>query len=319
MNAKREQTDWRSLIEEAGRRVYALAVQTPTIHVCLAKGSTGVYLKLENTQRTGSFKIRGATNKVLTLSDDEVRRGAVASSTGNHGIAVAAAGCFRKMKTDIFVAAQTSRTKLDKIRAYGANIRLAGENPLEAELAARSQAEREGKTYISPYNDVMVVAGQGTVAAELAEQVSDLDAVFVAVGGGGLIAGIGEYLSAVSPRTKIVGCWPENSPVMYECLRASKIVHVAEEYTVSESTGGGIEPGSITLELCRRTIHQKVLVPEQEIIRAMRWAKARGMDIEGSAGLALAAYLQCAEEFRSLRCAVILCGGNSTPEVQRLL
>src|SRR5205823_12224062 len=116
-------------------------------------------------------------------------------------------------------------------------------------LAARRAAAESGKTFISPYNDPDVIAGQGTIGVELYGQVPELDSVFAAVGGGGLIGGIGSYLKTVSPQTAIVGCWPENSPVRYQCLRAGRAVEVPELATLSESTAGGLEPESVTLEI----------------------------------------------------------------------
>src|SRR5262249_30433134 len=156
------------------------------------------------------------------------------------------------------------------IEGLGARIHHAGDDPLTAELAARRAAEESGRVFISPYNDLDVVAGQGTIAVEMLEQLPALDAVFVAVGGGGLIGGIGAYLKEAAPGCEIVGCWPENSPVMHECLRAGKIVEVPERPTLSESTAGGLEPGSVTFDLCRRVIDRSVLVTEEEILAAMR-------------------------------------------------
>ena len=144
--------------------------------------------------------------------------------------------------------------KWKKIAAYGARIHTVGDNPLEAELAARAAADESGRTYISPYNDWQVIAGQGTIAVELLRQVEHIDAVFVATGGGGLISGIGSYLRARSPDTEVIACWPENSRVLYECVRAGQIIDFPETYTLSKSTAGGVEPGSITFELARRVI-----------------------------------------------------------------
>jgi threonine dehydratase len=143
-----------------------------------------------------------------------------------------------------------------------------------------------------------------------------LDAVFVAVGGGGLIGGIGSYLKAVSPETEIVGCWPQNSPVMYECLRAGKVVDVAELPTLSESTAGGLEPESVTLEVCRRAIDRCVLVSEAEILAAMRLIlETEHWVIEGAAAVAVAAYLKEAPRYQGKTAAIVLCGRNVSPEV----
>ena len=183
---------------------------------------------------------------------------------------VAAAAAARGIAAEVFVSSQVSSAKAHRIEALGARLRCAGDDPLTAEISARRTAEQSGRTFISPYNDLDVVAGQGTIAVELARQLPNLDAVFVAVGGGGLIAGIGAYLKAVSPATEIVGCWPENSPVMLECMRAGRVVDVPEQATLSKVPPGGLEPGSVTLDLCRSLIDRAVLVPEAGILAAMR-------------------------------------------------
>jgi len=255
--------------------------------------AAGVYLKLEHLQHTGSFKFRGASNKIALLTPAQSAAGVVTASNGNHGLGVAAASRARGIAAEVFVSSQVSPAKARRIQALGARLHCAGDDSLFAELAARRAAEESGRVFISPYNDLDVVAGQGTIGVELHRQLPDLDAVFVAVGGGGLIGGIGAYLKAVSPRTEIVGCWPENSPVMERCLEAGRIVDVAEQPTLSESTAGGLEPGSVTFDLCRRVIDRAALVTEEEILSAMRWVlDTEHWVIEGAAAVAVAAFLK---------------------------
>jgi threonine dehydratase len=153
-----------------------------------------VYFKLENRQSTGSFKFRGATNRLLTLSDEQRAQGCVAASSGNHGAAVACATQKLGVKGVIFVPEQTSSAKVDKIKSYGGDVRFFGTDGLDTEQHARSFAEQNGKFYLSPYNDEEVMAGQGSCGVEIVEDLPDVDAVFVAVGGGGLIGGIGAVL-----------------------------------------------------------------------------------------------------------------------------
>jgi threonine dehydratase len=206
------------------------------------------------------------------------------------------------------------------MEGYGASVVHAGREPLDAELAARKAAARSGKVFISPYNDIDVIVGQGTIGVELHRQVPGLNAVFVAAGGGGLIGGIGAYLKAVSPRTEIVGCWPENSPVLWECMRAGSIVEVAERPTLSESTAGGLEPGSVTLDLCRRVVDRGVLVSEAEILGAMRRVlETEHWLIEGAAGVAVAAFLKESARYAGKTVAIILCGRNLSVEVLKQL
>jgi threonine dehydratase len=164
------------------------------------------------------------------------------------------------------------------------------------------------------------MAGQGTIAIELLQQEPRLDAVFVAVGGGGLIGGIGAWLKSVSPKIEIVGCWPENSRVLYESMKAGRVVDVPEQPTLSESTAGGLESGSVTLEVCKSVIDRCVLVAEDEILAAMRQVLAsKGWLMEGAAGVSLAAFLKEPARYSGKKVAVIICGGNVSPEVRERL
>lgn len=302
----------------AYERIRPLIRETPLEESTELAAGQPVYLKLEHLQRTGSFKFRGASNKIALLTPQQATAGVVAASNGNHGMGVAAAAAARGIAAEVFVSSQVSPAKAGRIEALGARLTCAGADPLTAELAARKAAEASGRVFISPYNDLDVVAGQGTIGVELALQMPDLDAVFVAVGGGGLIAGIGAYLKAVSPATEIVGCWPENSPVMLECMLAGRVVDVAEKPTISESTAGGLEPGSVTLDLCRQVIDRSILVPEEGILAAMRLVlEKEHWVIEGAAALAVAAYLQEAKKYAGRKVAIVLCGRNVSPEVLR--
>jgi len=313
--------EWHARIVEASQRIYELVEPTPVAMMEDSRrlGSVHAFLKQEHLQRTGSFKLRGATNRVLSLSPGEAARGVVTSSTGNHALGVATAARHRAVDAEVYVSSQISAKKLRLIEELGARIRQYGNTPLEAELAARAAAVAAGKIYISPYNDPHVIAGQGTIGMELAQQVASIDAIYVAVGGGGLVSGIGTYIKSVSPGTEVVGCWPKNSRVMYECLRAGKIIDFPEQPTLSESTAGGVESGAITFELCTRLIDRSVLVSEVEALDAMRWAHQRGWMVEGAAAVAIAALLRDARRQRGRTVVVISCGGNSSPEVLAML
>lgn len=276
----------------------------------------GAFLKLEHLQHTGSFKLRGASNKIALLTPGQAAAGVVTASNGNHGLGVAAASQARGIAAEVFVSSHVAASKVRRIEAMGARIHCAGADPLTAELAARRAAVASGRVFISPYNDLDVVAGQGTIGVELHRQLPHFDAVFVAVGGGGLIGGIGEYLKAVSPQTEIVGCWPENSPVMHECLKAGRIVEVAERPTLSASTAGGLETDSVTFDICRRVITRSVLVSEEEILGAMRLIlETEHWVIEGAAGVAVAAFLKEASRWQGKNAIIIICGRNVSAEV----
>jgi threonine dehydratase len=303
----------REAITAAYERIRPFVRETPLERSAdLGAGEdVSVFLKLEHLQRTGSFKFRGASNKIAMLTPEQAAAGVIAASNGNHGLGVAAAAEMRGISAEVYVSSQVSPAKAQRIERHGARIRSVGDDPLAAEVAARRAAGEAGKVFISPYNDADVIAGQGTIAVELERQLSRINAVFVAVGGGGLIGGIGAYLKAVSPRTEIVGCWPENSPVLYECLRAGSIVDVAERPTISESTSGGLEPGSVTLDVCRKAIDRSVMVSEDEILSAMRLVlETEHWVVEGAAGVAVAAFRKEARRYAGKNVVIVLCGRN---------
>lgn len=270
-----------------------------------------IYLKCEHLQHTGSFKFRGASNKIRLLSPAQRQQGVITASTGNHGQGVALAGKLAGVPVTVYASTVASSLKLDAIRALGGEVVTLDTDPLSVELEAAEQASRSGKSYVSPYNDAQVIAGQGTIGYELFEQMPEVDAVFVAVGGGGLISGIAAAFRHLRPQTRIVGCWPEKSPIMERCLAAGRIVEVEEQDTLSDATAGNLEPGSITFPLCQQLIERKVLVSEEEIREAMKAvARYERWMIEGAAGVALAGAIKLAAEFQGQRVAVILCGRN---------
>lgn len=301
-------------------RMSVTLTQVDDVSSLLPNTTARLLFKREDLQQTGSFKLRGASNKILSLTSAQAAAGVVAASNGNHGMGVAAAARRSGIAAEVFVSEHVSPEKARRIQELGATIRRAGADPLDAELAARAAAEQTGRIFISPYNDVDVMAGQGTIAVELLQQAGHIDAVFVAVGGGGLISGIGTYLKSASPHTQIIGCWPENSPVLYESMKAGKILEVNERPTVSESTAGGLEPESLTLQVCRRVIDRCVLVSEAEILTAMRLVRDKqGWLMEGAAGVALAAFLKERERYKGKTAVIIICGGNLSEKVREKL
>ncbi|HEY1501245.1 MAG TPA: threonine/serine dehydratase [Acidobacteriaceae bacterium] len=313
---------WGEAVLRAYDRIRVAVRRTPIEEIsglipdCRAR----VFAKLEDEQETGSFKLRGATNRILQLTSEEKRQGVVAASNGNHGLGVAAAAKRAGVSAEIYVSRQVAPQKAKRIEKLGARIRQEGSDPLDAEIIGRQRAMESGRVFISPYNDPDVLAGQGTIAVELLEELPRLDAVFAAVGGGGLIGGIGAYLKHASPQTEVVGCWPENSPVLFESMKAGWILPVAEKPTISESTAGGLEEGSITLEVCTAVIDTCVLVSEEEILEAMRLVRrAKGWLIEGAAGVALAAFLKTAHRYEGRTVAIVICGGNLSEKVGGLL
>jgi threonine dehydratase len=292
----------RESIEAAALRIQPYIRETP-----VEQSDNNVWLKCEQMQRSGSFKLRGALNSILSLSPDALARGVVTASTGNHGRAVATALAALGARGTVYLPHSAPAVKVRALRRFS-NIELVfdGDEGGATELAARSVAERQGRPYISPYNDSTVIAGQGTLGLEFAAQCPSLDAVFIAVGGGGLISGI-----ASAMRCQIVGCWPENSVAMYESMRAGQIVAPPERPTLSDATAGSVEPGAITLDLCRSLIDDCVLVSEAEIADAIRFMIAEHqMIVEGAAGVAVAAYRKTAARYAGRSVGIVLCGGN---------
>jgi threonine dehydratase len=268
-------------------------------------------LKCEHLQPTGSFKVRGAANKIRVLDESARRAGVITASTGNHGQGVARAGTLAGVTVTVYVGSSTGPQKMAAIRALGAEVVMIDGPPIEAELEARRQAELQGKTYISPYNDLDVVAGQGTIGVELARQAPDLAAVFVSVGGGGLISGIGTALKRLSPNTRVIGVWPENSPCMLDALKAGASVDTVEYPTLSDATAGAVEAGSVTIPICTEVIDETTTVTESEIAAALRTvAQTDRWIIEGAAGVAVAGLVKCAAAFRGRKVAAVLCGRN---------
>ncbi|MCP4625887.1 MAG: threonine/serine dehydratase [bacterium] len=272
---------------------------------------TNVYFKLENLQYTGSFKVRGAMNKVLSLSQAERDRGVVTASTGNHGAATAfSLGKFAAAGI-VFVPQNASSGKVQAIERLGAEVRHYGDDGAVTEAHARQYARNHGMTYISPYNDPQVIGGQGTIAVELAGQLDKIDVVFAALGGGGLISGIAGHLKSIRPEVKIIGCSPKNSQVMIESIKVGKILDLPSLPTLSDGTAGGVEPNSITFDLCRNLVDEYETVTETEIEAGLRqYLQIHHILIEGSAAVAVAACVKQGVRWAGKNVIVILCGAN---------
>jgi threonine dehydratase len=289
--------------------------ETPLIHAFSLSQLTGcdVYLKLENIQHTGSFKVRGALNTMLALPPARREKGVVAASTGNHGAAVAFAARTLDMNALVFVPEGAAEAKVPRIRTFGAEVRTHGSDCVDAESHARRYAQAHAMTYVSPYNDARVIGGQGTIGVEIARQQPEIDVVIASLGGGGLISGIATYLKAVNDAIRIIAASPQNSCVMAASVKAGRILDKASQPTLSDGTAGGIEPGAITFDLCRALVDDYVLIAEDEIREALRlMVETQPMLIEGAAAVAVAALLKRQAEFQDQRVAVVLCGANGS-------
>jgi threonine dehydratase len=276
---------------------------------CESGGS--VFLKLENLQHTGSFKVRGAFNRLMTLTATQREAGIVAASSGNHGLATAFAMNHLGIEGEILLPENASPLKIRRLERLGVALRLHGASCEATESHARRQAEKTGRVYISPYNDPFVVGGQGTIGMEILDRLPQVDCIMASVGGGGLIAGIAGVVKHRRHAIRIVGCLPERSPAMALSVRAGRIVAAPVGETLSDGTAGGIEPGAVTFAPCRSLVDDWVLVSEAEIRRAMvRVFDNHGLVIEGAAAVTVAGFLKMAPRFSGKTVALVVCGGN---------
>jgi len=303
-------------VDAALERIAIHIRRTPVEFSHSMSNSSGckVLLKLENLQVTGSFKARGAVNKMSLLALENPEK-IITASSGNHGSAVAYASQILELDSLIFLPETVSSAKLSKIEQFGAQVHIEGKDTGDTEQAARAYALKHGYPYLSPYNDYDVIAGQGTIAAEVSQQVSGIDAVFIAVGGGGLISGIGGYLKQVHPSVQIIACSPENSAAMHYSLEAGTIIDINHLETISDGTAGALEENAITYEYCHSVVDQSVLLTEDEIIKSMKgFMNRHQMMIEGAAGVAIAGFSKLQHQFQNKQVLIVVCGANISSE-----
>ena len=275
-----------------------------------------VRFKMENLQVTGSFKARGAINKLLSLTKEQKQKGVVSASTGNHGAAVAYSAKELDVKCSIFVPNDASEAKLKNIKNYGAKIKVHGEDCVESEMKAREVANQNDQVYVSPYNDPFVITGQGTIGYEIKNQCDGLDVIIVSVGGGGLIGGTASYLKSIWPSLRVIGCSPENSAVMIHSIKKGEVVDLESLPTLSDGTAGGVEKQSITFPICKDIIDQTILVSEEEIQNGMlAFLENERMLLEGAAGTSVATLIKLKNQLKGKKVGVIICGGNISLDV----
>lgn len=275
--------------------------------------------KAEHLQTSGSFKFRGAMHRLLLLDEGGRRRGVLTASTGNHGIAMATAGRRLSVPVKVLVAQGTDASILDRLRGLGAEVeQIESRDCVDAEREARRQAGIDGRVFVSPYDDPAVIAGQGTIAVELLDQLDELgwdgvDAVTVAVGGGGLISGIAAWLAAAAPRVRVIGAQPEVDAAMAASVAAGRIVAVEGGATLSHSTAGGVDDDAITFPLCRDLVSEWIRVPETAIASAVRTMFRDELQlVEGAAGVALAAAREVGAVDPDARVLAVSCGARLT-------
>ncbi|KAB0568170.1 hydroxyectoine utilization dehydratase EutB [Brucella pituitosa] len=309
-------------IERAQDRLNGHVERTPLIHSESLSAQSGVpvFLKLENRQPTGSFKLRGATNAVLSLSGNERERGLVTASTGNHGRALAHAASTQGLTATICLSSLVPRNKVEAIRALGADVRIIGKSQDDAMEEVMRLVRDESMNAIPPFDDPRIIAGQGTVGLEIVEDLPELGTVLVPLSGGGLAAGVAAAVKAKLPQARVIGISMKRGAAMQASLEAGKPVNVEELDTLADSLGGGIGlDNRWTFELCRSLLDDVILLDEEEIAAGIRHAATQeGEVIEGAAAVGIAALL--AGKIKPTGAtAIIISGGNVDPEQHRAI
>ena len=300
-------------IEKAEKKIRKYIRETPLVYSPFLSKQSGceVYLKFESAQITGSFKLRGTLNKILSLSKKERKTILVTASSGNHGAAFAYTVKKFGLKGMIYLPGNTTKAKIDALKDFDVVLKFFGTDCVKTEEHARSEAEKNDLLYIPPYNDLKIIAGHGTIGIELLRQIDKIDSVFVPVGGGGLISGIVGYLKPAAENIKIIGCQPLNSPVMYKSVRVGKIIEMESKPTLSDGSAGGIEKGSVTFDICKKYVDDFVLVSEQEIKEAMRLLIEKHFTlVEGAGALSVASFLQQKELYKRKTVVLVLSGSK---------
>ncbi len=279
-------------VKKAAIRIAPYVRKTPLVRAKCMKDDPfpdgELLLKLECLQATGSFKARGATNKLLSLTEAEIRRGIVTASGGNHGLATAYVGWLGKTTATVFLPENVSPEKAKKLGTWGANVVIQGRQWHEANRAALDLAAREGLTYLHPFGDPAVIAGQGTVALEILEQAPEVDDLLVAIGGGGLISGIALTVKALRPSVCVIGIEPTGSPTLYESVKAGRVVELPE-ITTAVPTMACVKTEPINLEIVQRYVDEIVLVTDEDMREAARWLwfeMGLAADLSGAAAVA---------------------------------
>jgi len=298
-------------VQKAGERIAPHIHRTPIMRCTAIDEMVGasVHFKCENLQKVGAFKFRGACNTLLSLDETEIANGIATHSSGNHGAAVALAAQLRGTSSVVVMPKNTSAVKQAAVAHYGARIVHCEPNEASRTKTLEDILESEQRTLVHPFDDVRVIAGQGTAALEFIEQVPDLDIMIAPVGGGGLLSGTATVVTALSPKTKIIGAEPAGADDTYRSFRAGRILPVGTPDTIADGLRTTV--GQLTFPIISRHVADIVTVSEEAIVEAMRitWQRSK-LIIEASAAVPLAALLEGGVDARGARIGIILSGGN---------
>ena len=306
-------------VRSAKRRIDPIVARTPLVESPELTERVGaqIFLKLEGLQPTGSFKIRGAANRMLSLTKQEKDRGVIAVSTGNHGRAVAYVAKKLDLRAVICLSEAVPKNKVDALEDLGAEIVVRGKSYDEAMAHACGLQKDRGLTMIHPFDDPLVIVGQGTIGLELLEDLPTIDTAVVPLSGGGLFSGIALALKSAKPNVRAVGVSMERAPVMVKSLQAGNVIEMEEEETLADALAGGIGPvNRHTFRLCQKLVDETVLVSEEEIAEAMAFAlEKHRVAVEGGAAVGIAALLDGKVQQLGKTVAVVLSGANVDPEL----
>lgn len=300
------------MIVEAARNFRNIIKETDFCYSESLSDLTGgeVYLKLENLQQSGSFKIRGAYNKMIHLSDEEKACGVVASSAGNHAQGVAISATKLGIKSTIVMPKSAPFAKIYTTRKYGGEVVLEGEVYDEAYQKALEIKEATGATFVHPFNDPYVIAGQGTIGLELLKEQPDLDVILVPIGGGGIASGIALAVKSINPNIKVIGVQTKNAPSMYESVRSGHIESIPVNKTIADGIAVG-RPGDLTFPLIQQYVDEIVTVSETEISQAfLLLLENCNLVCEGAGAVSVAAMLSGQLDLKGQKVGAVLSGGN---------
>jgi len=296
-------------IFEAHQKMHGIVKRTPFDLSPLLSEQGQVYLKCENYQTTGSFKLRGAVTKMLALSEEEKARGVVTASAGNHAQGVAYVAKKLGINAKIVIPENGSKTKIENTRRMGANVVIAGRDYDGSEEKAWEICKKEGRTYVHAFNDPYIWSGQGTVGLEMLQDVPDLDIILVPAGGGGLIRGVAEATKSINPAIKVYAIQPETSTPWYTSFKNGKYTHVEMFDSLADGLTGDIAPDMVPD--FNRLIDDVFLVTEEEVAKGMYWLiKQQHMLVEGSGAVGVSLLLEKKLDISGKKVGVVLSGSN---------